>query len=133
MRRWGKDNARSILNNHVARVLLPGMADTDLLDVFSNLVGERQAVATTVSEGAHGPSTSESHKWERLAPVNELRTLPAGHAVLIHDNTPPAKVRLRPYYREPQWRHLGGWLGEQGPEKRPRLALLSRTRKEVEV
>ena len=36
--------------------------------------------------------------------------MPAGHAVLIHDNTPPAKVRLRPYYREPQWRLLGGWL-----------------------
>jgi type IV secretory pathway TraG/TraD family ATPase VirD4 len=26
VRRWGRDNARSILNNHVARVLLPGMA-----------------------------------------------------------------------------------------------------------
>lgn len=110
VRRWGRDNARSILNNHVARVLLPGMADPDLLEIFSNLVGERQAVSTTVSEGAHGPSTSETRRWERLAPVSELRTLPAGHAVLIHDNTPPAKVRLRPYYRETQWRDLGGWL-----------------------
>jgi type IV secretory pathway TraG/TraD family ATPase VirD4 len=110
VRRWGSDNAKSILNNHVARVLLPGMADPDLLEIFSNLVGERQAVSTTVSEGAHGPSTSETHRWERLAPVSELRTLPAGHAVLIHDNTPPAKVRLRPYYREAEWRDLGGWL-----------------------
>jgi type IV secretory pathway TraG/TraD family ATPase VirD4 len=133
VRRWGKDNARSILNNHVARVLLPGMADTELLDVFSDLVGERQAVSTTVSEGVHGASTSESHRWERLAPVNELRTLPAGEAILIHDNTPPAKVRLRPYYQEPQWRHLGGWLGIEEPEKRPRLALVSRTRKEVKT
>ena len=110
VRRWGRDNARSILNNHVARVLLPGMADPDLLEIFSNLVGERQAVSTTISQGTYGPSTSETHRWERLAPVNELRTLPAGHAVLIHDNTLPAKVRLRPYYRQPQWRHLGGWL-----------------------
>lgn len=110
VRRWGRDNAKSILNNHVARVLLPGMADPDLLEIFSNLVGERQAVSTTVSEGAHGPSTSETRRWERLAPVSELRTLPAGHAVLIHDNTPPAKVRLRPYYREAQWEELGGWL-----------------------
>ena len=115
VRRWGRDNARSVLNNHVARVLLPGMADPDLLEIFSNLVGERQAVSTSVSQGPSGPSSSETHKWERLAPVNELRTLPAGHAVLIHDNTLPAKVRLRPYYRQPQWRDLGGWLGPSVP------------------
>ena len=115
VRRWGRDNARSVLNNHVARVLLPGMADPDLLEIFSNLVGERHAVSTTVSQGTAGPSSSETHKWERLAPVSELRTLPAGHAVLIHDNTPPAKVRLRPYYRQPQWRDLSGWLGQSAP------------------
>jgi type IV secretory pathway TraG/TraD family ATPase VirD4 len=131
VRRWGRDNARSILNNHVARVLLPGMADPELLEVFSNLLGEIQAVSTTISEGSHGPSTSETRRWERLAPVHELRTLPAGHAVLIHANTPPASVRLRPYYREPQWRDLGGWLGPDEQEKRPRLALMSRGRKEV--
>ncbi len=130
VRRWGRDNARSILNNHVARVLLPGMADPELLEVFSNLVGERQAVSTTVSEGSNGPSTSETHKWERLAPVSELRTIPAGHAVLIHDNTAPAKVRLRPYYRESQWRHLGGWLETPKEPERSRFALMSRRRKE---
>lgn len=115
VRRWGRDNARSVLNNHVARLLLPGMADPDLLEIFSNLVGERHAVSTTLSQGTSGPSSSETHRWERLAPVSELRTLPAGHAVLIHDNTLPAKVRLRPYYRQPQWRHLGGWLGQSVP------------------
>jgi type IV secretory pathway TraG/TraD family ATPase VirD4 len=130
VRRWGRDNAKSILNNHVARVLLPGMADPELLEVFSNLVGERQAVSTTVSEGSYGPSTSETHKWERLAPVNELRTIPAGHAVLIHDNTAPAKVRLRPYYREPQWRHLGGWLDTPKGSEGSRFALVSRRRKD---
>ena len=124
--RWGRDNARSILNNHVARVLLPGMADPELLEIFSTLAGERQAISTTVSGGAAGPSTSETHKWERLAPVNELRTLPAGHAVLIHDNTPSAKVLLRPYYREAQWRHLGGWLDvPKGHERPPVLTHLT--------
>lgn len=131
VRRWGRDNARSILNNHVARVLLPGMADPDLLEIFSNLVGERQAVSTTVSQGTYGPSTSETHKWERLAPVNELRTLPAGHAVLIHDNTPPAKVRLRPYYQQPQWRDLGGWLGPVTHTRHHRFARQRRHKKET--
>lgn len=107
VRRWGRDNARSILNNHVARVLLPGMADPDLLEIFSNLIGERQAVSTTLSQGTAGSSSSDTHKWERLAPVSDLRTLPAGHAVLIHDNTPPTRIRLRPYYLRSHWRDLG--------------------------
>lgn len=112
VRRWGRDNARSILNNHVARVLLPGMADTDLLEIVSVLAGERQVVSTTVSHGGYGPSTSETQRWERLAPVNQLRTLPAGEAVLIHDNTPPARLRLRPYYQQPQWQSLDNWVGK---------------------
>ncbi len=91
------------------------MADPDLLEIFSTLIGQKQSVSTTLSQGTAGPSSSETHKWERLAPVNELRTLPAGHAVLIHDNTPPAKVRLRPYYQQAQWRDLGGWLAQSEP------------------
>jgi type IV secretory pathway TraG/TraD family ATPase VirD4 len=98
------------------------MADPDLLEIFSNLVGDRQAVSTTVSQGTAGPSSSETHRWERLAPVSELRTLPAGYTVLIHDNTLPAKVRLRPYYKQPQWRDIGGWLGPSvAPAAEPRF------------
>ena len=49
------------------------MADPDLLEIFSNLVGERQAVSTTVSQGTAGPSSSETHKWKRLALVHRVR------------------------------------------------------------
>ena len=37
--------------HHVARVLLPGMSDPDLLEIFSNHIGDRQAVSTTMSQG----------------------------------------------------------------------------------
>jgi len=125
VRRWGRDNARSILNNHVARILLPGMADTELLEIFSGLAGERQTVSTTISHGQYGPSTSQTPRWERLAPINQLRTLAAGEAVLIHDNTPPAKVRLRPYYRQPQWATLDNWVGKTAKTRHIRKSRLS--------
>lgn len=108
--RWGKDHARSILSNHVTRVLLPGMADTELLEDFSKLIGERRVVTPTVSDGPGGPSTSETHRWERLAPVEELRTLPEDTAVVVYKNRPAVRVSLRPYYDQKQWGHLGGWL-----------------------
>lgn len=110
VRRWGRDQAHSVVSNHLARVLLPGLADTELLESFSKLLGERFVISPTVSQGPGGASTSETQRWERLAPIDELRTLADGQAVLVHANTAPAKVDLRPYYEQPQWKHLGGWL-----------------------
>jgi type IV secretory pathway TraG/TraD family ATPase VirD4 len=108
--RWGRDHARSILSNHITRVLLPGMADTELLEDFSKLIGERRVVTRTVSHGPGGQSTSETHRWERLAPVEELRTLPQDTAIVVYKNHPAARVRLRPYYDHVPWKELGGWL-----------------------
>jgi len=110
VRRWGRDQAHSVFSNHLARVLLPGLADTELLEDVSKLLGERFAVSPTISHGPGGESMSETQRWERPAPFDELRTLATGEAVLIHYNTPPAKIRLRPYYQQPQWKPLGGWL-----------------------
>ena len=108
--RWGRDHARSILSNHVTRVLLSGMADTELLEDFSKLIGERRVVTPTVSHGPGGPSSSETHRWERLAPVEELRTLPEDTAIVVYKNMPATQVSLRPYYERSQWKDLGGWL-----------------------
>lgn len=111
--RWGRDHARTILNNHVTRVLLPGMADTEILEEFSKLIGERLVASHSRSDGPTGPGTSQGERWERLAPIDVLRTLADGTAVVVHHNHPPAKVRLRPYYQEKQWKHLSGWLDRQ--------------------
>lgn len=53
---------------------------------------------------------SETHRWERLAPVEELRTLAEDTAVVVYKNHPAARVVLRPYYDQKKWQHLGGWL-----------------------
>ncbi len=108
--RWGKDHARTILNNHVTRVLLPGMADTELLEEFSKLIGEHQVVDPSTTHGPGGSSTTEGPRWERLAPIDALRTLDNRTAVVVHANHPPARIRLRPYHQEKHWRDLGGWL-----------------------
>jgi type IV secretion system protein VirD4 len=86
------------------------MADTELLEDFSKLIGERWVVTRPFRTGPGGPSTSETHRWERLAPVEELRTLPEDEAVVVYKNHPGARVFLRPYYGRKQWKQLGGWL-----------------------
>jgi type IV secretory pathway TraG/TraD family ATPase VirD4 len=111
--RWGRDHARTILNNHVTRVLLPGMADTELLEDFSKLIGQHLVTTPSATQGPAGSSTSETQRWERLAPVEQLRTLPKGTAIMVHENHPAGRVRLRPYYQEKHWRDLAGWLGKR--------------------
>jgi type IV secretion system protein VirD4 len=108
--RWGRDHARTILNNHVTRVLLPGMADTELLEEFSTLIGEHQVVDPSTTHGPGGSSTTEGPRWERLAPIDALRTLDNRTAVVVHANHPTARIRLRPFHEEKHWHDLGGWL-----------------------
>lgn len=86
------------------------MADTELLEDFSKLIGERRVVTQTLSDGPGGRSTSETHRWERLAPIEELRTLPEDTAVVVYKNHRAARVFLRPFHEQSQWKHLGGWL-----------------------
>lgn len=85
------------------------VADTELLEDFSKLIGERRVVSPTISHGPGGPSASEAYRWERLAPVEELRTLQQDTAVVVYKNH-PARVSLCPYYDHRPWKELGGWL-----------------------
>jgi type IV secretory pathway TraG/TraD family ATPase VirD4 len=86
------------------------MADTELLGDFSKLIGERRVVTPTVSNGLGGPSRSETYQWERLAPVEELRTLSEDTAVVVYKNHSAARVSLRPYYEQTDWMQLGSWI-----------------------
>lgn len=67
------------------------------------LVGEPNGASVVVhvtrvhvSHGPGGPSTSETHRWERLAPVEYLRTLHEDTAVVVYRNYPAALMSLRP-------------------------------------
>ncbi len=104
--RYGPDRARSIANNHRAKVALSGIGDIGTLDTVSALAGE-QAVReeTYTSDRREGRrSTSSSITYRRLAPADELRRIPPGRGVLIYGHLPPARLVLRPWYRDTKLR-----------------------------
>lgn len=106
--RYSHDRARTIVNNHQAKMLLPGVTDRNLLDYISGLLGEERIIQHTSStDGRPGSGLSASEAWQPLATPDELRRLPADRAVLVHGSNRPARLRLRPYYHQAQWRHLG--------------------------
>lgn len=89
----------TIVNNHRAKVLCPGICDPLTLDHVSALIGDGQRSdhSTTVSDDGRW-SRTESSSVRRTAPSSVLRQLPPGQAVVVYGALPPARVRLRPYY-----------------------------------
>ena len=126
--RYGPDRARSIANNHRAKVALSGIADIGTLDTVSGLAGEQAVREHTITDDhrERRRSTSSSISYRRLAPADELRRIRPGEGVLIYGHLPPARLVLRPWYRDAELRRrvelpdpaplVGSWVAHDRPD-----------------
>jgi len=104
--------APTVLNNHRAKLFLPGIADPDTLDYASRLIGDEETSRPSVTRDARGGrSTTATPGPRRLLPPEELRCLPKGRAVLVYGTLPPCRVQLRPWWAESGRRKTGGTTG----------------------
>jgi type IV secretion system protein VirD4 len=93
--------APTVLNNHRAKLFLPGIADPDTLEYASRLVGDEETTLPSVTRDPKGGrSTTQSRGPRRLLPPEDLRCLRQGEAVLVYGTLPPARLRLRPWWSE---------------------------------
>jgi type IV secretion system protein VirD4 len=103
--------APTVLNNHRAKVFLPGIADPDTLDYASRLIGDEEITVPSVTrDPAGGRSTTSSRTPRRLLPPEDLRCLRRSQAVLVYGTLPPARLHLRPWWalsRRPRRGPLG--------------------------
>ncbi len=91
--------APTVLNNHRAKLFLPGIADPDTLEYASRLVGDEEATQPSVTRDPTGRrSTTSTTAPRSLLPPEELRCLPRGQAVLVYGTLPPARLRLWPWW-----------------------------------
>ena len=86
----------SVVNNHRAKLFLPGITDPGTLEHASLLAGdcEKHLRATTVGRGGDA-STTDQLTSRRLLPPDELRRLRPGSGLLLYGHLPPAIVHLR--------------------------------------
>ena len=103
--RYGR-HAETVINSHRARMLLPGLADLDTLRYFSGLVGDQLAHDQTRTTGPGYETRSENPARRPLAPPEQLRQLPDGHALLVYGRLPPAIIRLRMWFDDRRLREL---------------------------
>ncbi len=95
----------SVVNNHRVKVFLSGIADPATLEHASSLIGDTESRQHTVTvDGRGGRSTAVTPVVRRLAPGDELRRMAPGTGVAISGHLPPARLRLRPWWRDPELR-----------------------------
>lgn len=105
--RWGRDGAGTIRDASRIRMVLGGLAAGDDLEELSRSWGERDDRIRSSSIDAKGRrAVSDSTRRLRVAPVEVLRGLPAGTAMVAAGAYPPIELRMRPWWDRPDRRSV---------------------------
>ena len=104
--RYG-EAADTILANHRAKLFLSGISDARTLEYLGRALGDEEVGYESQTHGDRG-STSRTRgtRTRRLAPADALRGIAPGEAILVYGHLPPARLALRPWYRERSLRGL---------------------------
>jgi type IV secretion system protein VirD4 len=100
--RYGEQRARTIANNHRAKLVLSGVSDLGTLDLVSGLAGDaavrEETVTADLRDGRRTRSSSVNYR--RLVPADELRCTPPGEGILVYGHLPAARLHLRPWFTD---------------------------------
>jgi len=116
--RWGP-RADGLLTLFGTKVILGGIADQATLELVSRLGGEADVPLPSVTRGAWWrPAASETwslHRQRRL-PLDAVRELRPGQAIVLSGPDPPGRVSADGWWRVPPFAPR---LGLQPPAPRP--------------
>ncbi len=98
--------AATVVSNHRARLYLPGIGDAETLIQLSKSLGDVDVTRHHTSDGPAGRTTTDTITQRPLMTADDLRRMPDGEALLVYGTRHPARIRLRPWYRDRQLRRL---------------------------
>ena len=99
--RWGQPGAEAMWDSATLKVVLGGLGHADDLTRISRLAGDVDDTMYTHHNGANGPGVSIQPRRLPALPVERLRTLPVGHAIVLARRTPPVHAVLTPWWAGP--------------------------------
>ena len=104
--RYGEQVANAAFSSSRARLVFGGLTDTSDLQAISQLAGEHEVPARSLTRGAQmgQSSMTAATVWRPRLPVSAIRGIQAGRAVLLYHASDPALVRVRLAYRTGLWR-----------------------------
>ncbi|UGQ15645.1 TraM recognition domain-containing protein [Yinghuangia sp. ASG 101] len=101
VRVWGEAGMDALWSAATIKVIGSGIDDADFADKLSRLIGEHDVETVSHSASESGRSTSTSMRQERVLPVDKVRALPKGKALLFATGVRPGLLNLKPWYLEP--------------------------------
>ncbi|SEP53981.1 TraM recognition site of TraD and TraG [Amycolatopsis saalfeldensis] len=99
--RWGPEQAIEIWDNASAKLILGGLSNYRDLESMSRLLQERAIDQTSVSTGPDRSQVSVSQRYQSALPVNEIRELVDGQALLFYRNMAATIVDLPGWWETP--------------------------------
>lgn len=103
--RWGEHAASAMWDAATIKLVLGGLGNTRDLDDLTRLAGERDQPTTSTTRDLGGArSTSTSLRRLPVLPVEAIRNLPFGTALLLHRTARPALTALTPWWDRPEGR-----------------------------
>jgi type IV secretion system protein VirD4 len=102
--RWSESAADSMVDAATTKVVLGGLAHATDLANISRLAGEVDVPLHTRSSSSTGTSHSTTTQRLPVLPIDKIRTLPAGRALVLARRCAPVEVQLQPYWKHPQYR-----------------------------
>lgn len=104
--RYGEQVADAAFSSSRARLVFGGLTDTRDLQAISQLAGEHEVPARSLTRGAQigQTSTTAGTVWRPRLPVSAIRGIPVGRAVLLYHASDPALVRIRLAHSSRFWR-----------------------------
>ena len=95
--RWGQPAAEALWDAATTKIVLGGLGEADDLTRISRLAGDVDEPTVTRTTGPGGGSISVSMRRVPALPVERIRTLPKGQAIVLARHTPPVHTKLRPW------------------------------------
>jgi type IV secretion system protein VirD4 len=106
--RWGA-KADTIVNNHRAKLFGPAISCARTLDYLRRILGDAELSQRSETSAERGRrSTTRSSTFRAIAPPNALREARADSMLLVYGTLPPARIAMRPWFRDRRLRDLAG-------------------------
>jgi type IV secretory pathway TraG/TraD family ATPase VirD4 len=102
--RWGVHGAGSMWDAATIKTVLGGLGESEDLTKISSLAGDIDAPVQTQTRGHDGITVSTTLRRIPALPVQTLRCLDTGRAIVLPRNAPPVETVLTPYRRRSRWR-----------------------------
>jgi type IV secretion system protein VirD4 len=99
--RWGDAGADAMWDAATTKIVLGGLAHADDLQRISRLAGDIDLPHVTHSHGNGGPSRSTTTRRLPALPLERIRCLPVGQALVLARRCPPVEVQLTPWWQHP--------------------------------